>query len=58
MVISKEQGHAQHGNINCATNNAVKITANNSASNGSIADAQKACMDALKEVMANPQFAR
>ncbi len=57
MVISKEQGHAQIGNTDCATKNAVKNTPNTTPVS-SIDKAKKACDDALKEVMATLQFAR
>ena len=51
MVYTEEQGHAQMDDIQCAEENAEEITIEEGAAQ-SVAEAQKACKDALKDVYA------
>lgn len=51
MVYTEEKSHAQMDGIQCAEKNAEKITIEDGAGQ-SVAEAQKACKDVLKDVYA------
>ena len=55
MVYTEEKGQAQMDGIQCAKENAKEITTVDCASK-SVAEAQKACQDALKAVYASMAY--